>query len=165
MRLYFVQPVGGGPIKIGASVHPERRFSVYLTWSPVPLDILVDAPGDYLTEAYLHYKFRSHRLHHEWFKDVPEIRTILDTTKKTGRIPGVPTTAELAGQTLSPYVQALRVRLRLSRAELAEALGVTHGTVKLWEAGGGRFAGSTAGKLIAFAEEHRFDPLGLRAAA
>lgn len=62
---YFIQPVQGGPVKIGLSTDPDVRLRSIHIASPVPLQIvgLIDDN----CEASLHEKFAELRLHGEWF--------------------------------------------------------------------------------------------------
>jgi hypothetical protein len=73
-RIYFIQGVDGGPIKIGVANDPQRRLSDLQRTSPVRLQILATEPGDLLEEAALHQKFKSDRMHGEWFNDTPALR-------------------------------------------------------------------------------------------
>ncbi len=72
-RVYFLQALDGGPIKIGVSNNPEGRLASLQTGSPVKLRILGTAAGDQRREARLHRKLAAHRLHGEWFADAPEV--------------------------------------------------------------------------------------------
>lgn len=62
MNIYFIQPVTGGPVKIGRSVIQGM--------SPVPLRIVrVIKHATQSTERDLHTKHAAHRLHGEWFSE------------------------------------------------------------------------------------------------
>lgn len=66
--VYFMRPVGQhGPVKIGSSYSPKHRLAVYLTWSPLPLEIVAEITGHRSLEARFHAKFAADRSHHEWF--------------------------------------------------------------------------------------------------
>ena len=54
-------------VKIGKSIHPERRLADIQRMSPVELRILWTHPGDLALESALHDEFASYRLHGEWF--------------------------------------------------------------------------------------------------
>lgn len=72
--VYFIQPVGGGLIKIGVSNSPISRLEALQVGCPVDLKIIgliPDAePG---TEAALHARFAHARVRGEWFEPVPEL--------------------------------------------------------------------------------------------
>jgi hypothetical protein len=76
--VYFLQAFGRGPIKIGYSTNPRRRFSALRTASPEPLDLVATMPGDRNLELRLHEMFGSDRLHGEWFKDSLALCTLIE---------------------------------------------------------------------------------------
>lgn len=43
--VYFLQPVGGGRIKIGCSEIPKSRLKIYMDWAPVDLELLAAVPA------------------------------------------------------------------------------------------------------------------------
>ena len=71
--VYFVQPEGGGPIKIGRSIQPQKRISSLSCASPTPLELIATAPGGAFAESSLHSQFSDLRLHGEWFRPEPEL--------------------------------------------------------------------------------------------
>lgn len=78
-RVYFVQPVGGGPVKIGSTVHMDSRLTGMGTMSHAPLELVATIPGFRCREAVLHFLLEPARLHGEWFKAGPAIwRLMLD---------------------------------------------------------------------------------------
>lgn len=67
-HVYFLRPVGQqGPVKIGYSKYPPSRLLMYLTWSPVELEIAATTPGDIYVEQKLHSIFADQHSHLEWF--------------------------------------------------------------------------------------------------
>lgn len=86
-RIYFLGPVGGGPVKIGCSVLPLRRRDELQYWSPYPLEILTSAPGDMRDERRMHAHFRSSWSHGEWFKPTPELYALIHEVMGTGVLP------------------------------------------------------------------------------
>jgi hypothetical protein len=70
-----------GLVKIGCSAEPERRFHALSTMSPVALELVALCPGGYSAERYLHDRFREHRSHGEWFREVPEMLEALFALK------------------------------------------------------------------------------------
>lgn len=78
-QVYFLRPVGQtGPIKIGCSRWPRQRLDVFLSWSPVELEIAAMIDGGFDLERRLHGIFSSHRIRHEWFRPVPELVALID---------------------------------------------------------------------------------------
>lgn len=72
--IYFIQPVGGGPIKIGLAKDVGNRLG-YIRgshWQEIAL--LGKFRGNGRLEAALHHVFRERALMHEWFEDHPELR-------------------------------------------------------------------------------------------
>lgn len=72
-RVYFIQGVEGGPIKIGVSFDPDDRLSGLQTASPVRLRIIGLVAGGPSVERKFHERLAEHRLHGEWFSDAPEV--------------------------------------------------------------------------------------------
>lgn len=74
--VYFLEAEGVGRIKIGVTTRVPERLKALRAGSPVPLrlvGIIPDAADD--LELRLLERFSAHRLHSEWFSDVPEIRS------------------------------------------------------------------------------------------
>lgn len=101
---YFIQPVDGGPIKIGfTATTPESRLKGLTTGSPQKLRIVGAINSN--VEKELHRKFRSVRVHGEWFRATSELTSFIRTesTKKVkqGPIteqPGMPTPQEVLAE-------------------------------------------------------------------
>lgn len=74
--VYFIQAVGGGPIKIGMSNDPKERLATLQAGSPVMLRIIGIADGGQDKEMALHRRLAAHRLHGEWFADVPAVHAV-----------------------------------------------------------------------------------------
>ena len=55
--VYFLRPVGGGPVKIGCSHAPGKRFQFFAEWSPVPMELLGQAPGHVACAATINHRF------------------------------------------------------------------------------------------------------------
>jgi hypothetical protein len=62
--VYFVQGAVGSQIKIGKSKNLQSRLIGLQTGNPIPLKVLLFAPG---SEAYLHQRFKFDRVQGEWF--------------------------------------------------------------------------------------------------
>lgn len=71
--VYFVQPEGGGPIKIGFSGSIRSRLDAFATSCPFPLRVLGLVPGAMTLEASLHEEFRHTRIRGEWFHPTPDL--------------------------------------------------------------------------------------------
>lgn len=69
--VYFVASETG-PIKIGFGAIPEARYRAIQCNSPVQLTLIAVEKANSHRERQLHWKFRKHRLHGEWFKPAPE---------------------------------------------------------------------------------------------
>jgi len=66
--IYFVKPVGqDGPIKIGCTRHLSARIAQLDGMSPVPLELIASAEGDFDLERHLHSMFASTHVRGEWF--------------------------------------------------------------------------------------------------
>lgn len=72
--IYAIQAVNGGPIKLGLSVHPDKRRSTLQGAHYEPLRLLAVLPGTVAQERELHKELADDRLRGEWFKDTPRVR-------------------------------------------------------------------------------------------
>lgn len=80
--VYFVQAIDGGPIKIGVTADLATRLRDLQIGSPQLLRLIASVPGDQRLETALHRHLSTHRLHGEWFADVPVVRAaIAEVTK------------------------------------------------------------------------------------
>lgn len=64
--VYFIR-AGDGPIKIGYAANVWTRYRTLQSCNPQPLEILLRAPGDSVTEERLHVAFAHDRTAGEWF--------------------------------------------------------------------------------------------------
>ena len=81
--IYFVEPVGGGAIKIGFTRgDPLIRLAQIQVSSPVKLHLRGAVPGDPVVEAALHHRFADHRTFGEWFAPAPEILDYLASQQR-----------------------------------------------------------------------------------
>lgn len=77
-HVYFIQAMGGGPIKIGSAADVTGRLQMLQTGSPVRLQVLAVIPGaDECGEFALHAQFAESRLHGEWFQPTPELLDVI----------------------------------------------------------------------------------------
>jgi hypothetical protein len=80
--IYFMKPLGYlGPIKIGCSKWPANRLVSIGHVSPIPLEIICSAPGDFKLEHFLHTTFRHAHSHLEWFHPDPALMAGIERVK------------------------------------------------------------------------------------
>lgn len=77
--LYFIQPDGGGPVKIGRAVHPEKRRTSLQSahWQDLRILALVRTSCPAADERALHQLLGEHRLRGEWFSPVDDVRLLV----------------------------------------------------------------------------------------
>lgn len=80
-KIYFIQSIHGGPIKIGLTNEIKTRLHSIQTMSPVKLKVIATIEGDYLTEKALHQIFSKYRLYGEWFDPCPEIMEFINNRR------------------------------------------------------------------------------------
>ena len=66
-KVYFIQSIFGGPIKIGCTINIDKRLCDLQAGSPIKLVLLGTICGSYEEESKLHKRFGKHRIHGEWF--------------------------------------------------------------------------------------------------
>ena len=74
--IYFIQPEGGGLIKIGRADDPERRLRELQCGSPVKLRLCGFHEATCDMENRLHFLFGEYREHGEWFRPCPQLAEI-----------------------------------------------------------------------------------------
>lgn len=85
--VYFIRAIDGtGPVKIGYSAHPERRWVEMMRWSPVELEIILEIPGTSRLECNIHSCFADDHSHFEWFH--PSDRLLAAIEKMQAGVPG-----------------------------------------------------------------------------
>ncbi len=78
-HVYFIRPVGmDGPVKIGCSISPRGRKSDLSQWSPFPLEIAAQIPGDFRLERRFHAMFNDDHKTREWFDWSPELGAVIE---------------------------------------------------------------------------------------
>jgi hypothetical protein len=81
-RVYFLEAVGLGLVKIGFSRNvPKRKYSVQSS-CPVPVRVIGLMKGTEATEKDLHKRFREDQRQGEWFLLSPKIREYIDNNAK-----------------------------------------------------------------------------------
>jgi len=77
--IYFIRPTGAlGPVKIGCTHFIDDRLTHLMHWSPVPLEVVAIAPGDFRLERFIHNRFAAHRLHKEWFAECADLTAAIE---------------------------------------------------------------------------------------
>lgn len=110
-RVYFVKPVGmDGPIKIGCSLHPRARMSSFATWSPFPLELVAEIPGDLELETAIHDCFADCFSHREWFHPSPRLLKFIEDIRA-----GAPLSAAIDLTDRKGSVRSLRRRDAMAR--------------------------------------------------
>jgi hypothetical protein len=66
-RVYFVQAMLSGLVKIGIATDPNGRLSSLRSGSPEPLELIASVPANKLFEQYLHGVFEPLHSHSEWY--------------------------------------------------------------------------------------------------
>jgi hypothetical protein len=79
MSVYFVQPKGGGHIKVGCSSQVDARYRALSRLFPYGIDVLAVIDGERMCESFIHSCFRPIATAQEWFRSTPAMwRFILD---------------------------------------------------------------------------------------
>lgn len=85
--VYFLRPIGmAGPVKIGCSEYPALRAKTMTTWSPWPLEVAANVPGDHALEHRLHAHFSYCHSHGEWFFASAELIGLIEELRHGSRI-------------------------------------------------------------------------------
>lgn len=105
--VYFMQAVGGGPVKIGCSKDVEKRRAQLETWYDRPLAIVHVIEGDRETEKAIHQRFARLRI-----RKTEQFRVGRDLIAFIGK----PLTTRMSGRRMYPKKLELTnpVRLDLS---------------------------------------------------
>ncbi len=76
--VYFIRAGLSGPIKIGFSKNPLRRYQDLQSGNPEKLRLLAIHPGGAELERTLHRYFKPSRLLNEWFDPTDELLDLID---------------------------------------------------------------------------------------
>lgn len=80
--VYFMRPVGArGPVKIGCSTAPDDRLKLYMSWSPVDLEVAATVPGGYPLEWAFHHRFVHVHARHEWFNADDDLDAVIEAIR------------------------------------------------------------------------------------
>lgn len=78
-RVYFIQAVTGGPIKIGVAVNVRERLKKLQMGNPSLLCVLATMPGAREDELYLHAEFACSRVRGEWFEPTARLLRLVES--------------------------------------------------------------------------------------
>ena len=125
-HVYFIHPVGGGPIKIGCAKHPEGRLSALHSTSPYPLEFIARVPGGFFEETCLHQMFADERVHSEWFTPSHRLVSYIAKVAACGRLHGLPIIKANGGDKwIKHRLRDVRRRLGLSVRDYADGYGAS----------------------------------------
>ena len=85
--IYFIAPVGGGPVKIGFSADPRARMKRLSESAPFQLQVLCAVPGTRDDERRLHAEFATAHAHREWFHPAPNLLDFIAQVGISGSLP------------------------------------------------------------------------------
>ncbi len=140
--VYFIQNTTSGHIKIGTTKAMGSRLNTLQNASADPLLLMASMPGDHRHEAEIHDRFRSSRLHREWFAQTPELLAYIGEIAQRGMraklpavvvaaskprvIPPLPTPEQLAAEQTVRLLALENTRLALAklRVEMAASEAV-----------------------------------------
>lgn len=106
--IYFMRPIGGGPIKIGYTEDVIRRKHQLEARYARPLELLATFPGGQETEAEIHEKFKHARLGAtEQFRPTAELLGFLGYVSPEGENPDTVEAMEVSPN-LAAYALTLR---------------------------------------------------------
>jgi hypothetical protein len=112
--IYFLQPVGGGPIKIGYSCDVARRRIELERHYGVPLVVLAEMEGDLDDERSIHQRFDHLRCGlTEQFRPTPELMGFIGRPLLASASPG-------AVEVLDPVSHRSRGRIIITCSEAYE---------------------------------------------
>ena len=94
--VYFMQPTGGGPIKIGISCDVRARLTTLRSFSPRGLELLAVIPGSAFREQLLMLHLDEFRMEGEWFQSRPEVWRVVIEAIDQGDLGWLARTCELA---------------------------------------------------------------------
>lgn len=131
--IYVIQPLGGGPLKIGYSLDPDKRLGQIQSSHYLELRLIAKYPANPQTESLLLAALAPFRVRGEWFFECGELWEAVESLA----------TAPLnVGHSLVEFgeplnkLASIRRHRHLTQLQLAEQLGVSWRTVQNWEAGG-----------------------------
>jgi len=131
--IYFMQPVGGGPVKIGVTTCVRARKATLEKEHGVGLVVIGVMHGKRPKEQELHKAFDHLRLRGEWFEGGPELAEFIrkhsipwDGTDPEAT-PPLPTVVSIKGTAAwRDWVQLLAEDARTDAAKLIDSLLAEH---------------------------------------
>lgn len=111
--LYAIE--GGGLVKLGRSVEPQKRLRSLQRMSPTPLTLIATIPEHLVSEEEAHERWSEQRAHGEWFEPSPELRAWIEWIGRRGRL-----AIDLYERATERYSRAPHHRRPLSRLRAAE---------------------------------------------
>lgn len=145
--IYFIQPLTGGPIKIGSALNVAQRIKELQTGSAAPLCLLASITGTVKEERALHRQLKEYRLSGEWFSPGEEVlaavqaakdgREISEIILKDDRPSWAPRTGDEAvlSKTFIAAIRAGYGQKRGWRHRVAQDANVSTECVKSWMKG------------------------------
>ncbi len=106
-RVYFIEAVGTGLVKIGYAGNVDSRLTALLTASAHPLKLLGTMKGGPILEGELHLQLAEHRSHGEWFRRCDRLDSILLDADLPKEAPEY--LAKMRGSQLMSYMNLLRM--------------------------------------------------------
>ena len=82
MPVYFIKSLTGH-IKIGRAADVARRLVDIQTANPLPVELLVEIPGDIIEERLLHTMFDHCHFRGEWYLPSRELLDFIDDQQRT----------------------------------------------------------------------------------
>lgn len=128
MSVYLLQADKGGPIKIGFTKNPIRRFASIQVHNHVSLALLAVLDGDRSLEKSLHAKFAGLRLRGEWFEPGLDLLAFI---AKQPKPPTIAATNRITGAERKKMQKVWFDETILSDRAAAKLLGRPAHTVKM----------------------------------
>lgn len=76
--IYFLEAGKDGPIKIGFAKDVRKRVKDMQSGNHLPLNVILEIPGDYLNEGQFHDLFARHNIRGEWFQRHQDILEVIE---------------------------------------------------------------------------------------
>jgi hypothetical protein len=114
-KVYFVE--GPGRIKIGFTQRPDQRLVQLQSMDMEKLSMVGIVAGDRAFESLLHSKLDKHQMRGEWFRDCPEVRSLIEQVmsgkiKPAATISGPGEVDEGGDEVPSPLIYVVRSALK-----------------------------------------------------
>lgn len=120
-RIYFAQPVNGGPVKIGMTGDVEGRRKQLASWAPWGIEIVATIPGGQMREAALKWALRDYLIQGEWLRSCTAVWRVIVHAETHGDLAWLPMEGDIPSA--DAFVREA-IDFYGSREEAARALGV-----------------------------------------